>query len=48
LPLTELTGAGVLSELPQPARQSEISDNAATRLTVNLGLPMLSYPPGIG
>ncbi|WP_245880186.1 peptidase [Superficieibacter electus] len=47
MPPTELTGAGGLSELPQPARQSEISDNAATRLAVNFGLPVLIYPPGI-
>ncbi|MDU5512512.1 MAG: peptidase [Enterobacter sp.] len=37
-PPTELTGAGALLELVQPASQSETSDNAATRLMVNLGL----------
>ena len=46
-PPTELTGAGALSELVQPASQSETSDNAATRLMVNLGLPALIYPPGM-
>ena len=40
-PPTELTGAGALLELVQPASQSETSDNAATRLMVNLGLPAL-------
>ena len=47
VPLTELTGAGALLELVQPASQSETSDNAATRLMVNLGLPALIYPPGM-
>ncbi|WP_237567489.1 peptidase [Phytobacter massiliensis] len=42
-----MTGAGGLPELVQPASQSETSDNAATRLTVNLGLPVLIYPPGM-
>ena len=46
--LTVLTGAGALFDEEQPASQSEISDNATTRLTVNLGLPALIYPPGIG
>jgi hypothetical protein len=46
-PPTELTGAGALLELVQPASQSETSDNAATRLMVNLGLPALIYPPGM-
>ncbi|MEB4674321.1 hypothetical protein MXL54_05995 [Enterobacteriaceae bacterium G50] len=45
-PLTEVTGAGGLSE-EQPASQSETSDNAATRRTVIFGLPALIYPPGI-
>ncbi|ENT8182668.1 peptidase [Enterobacter hormaechei] len=45
--MTELTGAGALSELVQPASQSETSDNAATRLMVNFGLPALIYPPGM-
>ncbi|WP_425337828.1 peptidase [Kluyvera georgiana] len=43
-----MTGAGALFEEVQPANQSETSDNATTRLTVNLGLPALIYPPGIG
>jgi len=47
VPLTELTGAGALFELVQPASQSETSDNAATRLMVNFGLPALIYPPGM-
>jgi hypothetical protein len=47
LPPTELTGAGALSELEQPASQSETSDKAAIRLMVNLGLPALIYPPGM-
>jgi hypothetical protein len=47
LPSTELTGAGALLELVQPASQSETSDRAATRRTVNLGLPALIYPPGM-
>jgi hypothetical protein len=47
LPPTELTGAGALSELEQPASQSDTSDNAARRLTVNFGLPVLIYPPGM-
>ncbi|WP_238981791.1 peptidase [[Enterobacter] lignolyticus] len=42
-----LTGAGGLLELEHPASQSEISDAAATRLTVNFGLPALIYPPGM-
>ena len=46
-PPTELTGAGALLELEQPASQSETSDNAATRLMVNFGLPALIYPPGM-
>ena len=46
-PPTELTGAGAVLELVQPASQSETSDNAATRLMVNLGLPALIYPPGM-
>ena len=46
-PPTELTGAVALLELVQPASQSETSDNAATRLMVNLGLPALIYPPGM-
>ncbi|EQA6234325.1 peptidase [Enterobacter hormaechei] len=45
--MTELTGAGALSELVQPVSQSETSDNAATRLMVNFGLPALIYPPGM-
>ena len=45
---TELTGAGALFDDVQPASQSEASDNATIRLTVNLGLPALIYPPGIG
>ena len=47
LPPTEETGAGGLFEFEQPASQSETSDNAATRLMVNLGLPALIYPPGM-
>lgn len=47
LPPTELTGAGALPEPEQPASHSETSDNAAMRLTVNLGLPVLIYPPGM-
>jgi hypothetical protein len=46
-PPTELTGAGALFELVQPASHSETSDNAATRLMVNFGLPALIYPPGM-
>ncbi|WP_350223396.1 hypothetical protein [Leclercia adecarboxylata] len=46
LPPTELTGAGALFEV-QPASQIETSDNAATRLMVNFGLPALIYPPGL-
>jgi hypothetical protein len=46
LPLTELTGAGGFDEFEQPASQSETSDSAAMRLTVNFGLPALIYPPG--
>ena len=45
LPSTELTGAGALEDVEHPANQSETSDNAAMRLTVNLGLPALIYPP---
>jgi hypothetical protein len=45
-PLTEPIGAGGLDELVQPASQSETSDSAAMRLTVNFGLPALIYPPG--
>jgi hypothetical protein len=44
-PLTELTGAGALFEDVQPASQNETSDNAAIRLTVNLGLPALIFFP---
>ncbi|AMO47394.1 Hypothetical protein AKI40_0971 [Enterobacter sp. FY-07] len=47
LPPTELTGAGALVEFEHPASQSETSDNAAIRLTVNLGLPVLIFPPTI-
>jgi hypothetical protein len=46
-PPTELTDAGALPEFEQPASHSETSDNAATRLMVNLGLPALIYPPGM-
>ncbi|WP_420704037.1 hypothetical protein [Citrobacter amalonaticus] len=46
LPSTELTGAGGFEVFVQPASQSETSDNAAMRLTVNVGLPVLIYPPG--
>jgi len=46
-PPTELTGAGALLELVQPASQSETSVAAATRLMVNVGLPALIYPPGM-
>ncbi|WP_253384768.1 peptidase [unidentified bacterial endosymbiont] len=42
-----MTGAGGLPEFEQPASHSETSDNAATRLMVNLGLPALIYPPGM-
>ncbi|HGG8840269.1 MULTISPECIES: peptidase [Enterobacter] len=42
-----MTGAGALPELEQPASHSETSDNAATRLMVNFGLPALIYPPGM-
>ncbi|UYM54627.1 hypothetical protein [Leclercia adecarboxylata] len=45
LPPTELTGAGALFDVEQPASQIETSDNAATRLMVNFGLPALIYPP---
>jgi hypothetical protein len=48
IPPTELTGAGALLDVVHPANQSETSDKAATRLTVNFGLPALIYPPGIG
>ncbi|MEB6380201.1 hypothetical protein MXM41_14850 [Leclercia adecarboxylata] len=47
LPPTELTGAGALFDVVQPASQIETSDNAATRLMVNFGLPALIYPPGL-
>ncbi|MCZ7838155.1 hypothetical protein MXF13_15350 [Leclercia adecarboxylata] len=47
LPPTELTGAGALFDVEQPASQIETSDNAATRLMVNFGLPALIYPPGL-
>jgi hypothetical protein len=47
VPPTELTGAGALLDEVHPASQSETSDKAAMRLTVNLGLPALIYPPGI-
>ncbi|MEN4873049.1 peptidase [Kosakonia cowanii] len=40
-----MTGAGVLLEFEHPASQSETSDNAATRRTVNFGLPALIFPP---
>nr|WP_260239876.1 peptidase [Enterobacter sp. BIGb0359] len=40
-----MTGAGALFEDVQPASQSETSDNAAIRLTVNLGLPALIFFP---
>jgi hypothetical protein len=43
-PPAELTGAGGLLELVQPASQSETSDNAATRLMVNLGFPRSFIP----
>ena len=46
-PPAELTGAGALLELLQPASQSDTSDKAAMRLKVNFGLPALIYPPGI-
>ncbi|BAS42468.1 hypothetical protein TUM17569_17620 [Klebsiella oxytoca] len=46
-PPAELTGAGGLLELLQPASQSDTSDKAAMRLKVNFGLPALIYPPGI-
>ena len=46
-PPAELTGAGGLLVLVQPASQSETSDNAAIRLKVNFGLPALIYPPGM-
>jgi len=46
-PPTELTGAGALLELVQPASQSETNVAAATRLMVNVGLPALIYPPGM-
>ncbi|WNY85928.1 MULTISPECIES: hypothetical protein [Leclercia] len=46
-PPTELTGAGALFDVEQPANQIETSDNAATRLMVNFGLPALIYPPGL-
>ncbi|EOL8971163.1 hypothetical protein ACTV2D_002958 [Cronobacter dublinensis] len=43
-----MTGAGAeeLFEL-HAARQSEISDSAATRRAVKVGLPALIYPPGM-
>ncbi|MFD2020797.1 hypothetical protein ACFSKS_01760 [Pseudocitrobacter faecalis] len=43
-PLTEVTGAGGLSDEVQPASQSETSDNAATRRTVILGFPRSFIP----
>jgi hypothetical protein len=46
-PPTELTGAGALLDEVHPASQSETSDKAAMRLTVNFGLPVLIYPPGM-
>jgi hypothetical protein len=46
-PPAELTGAGGLLVLVHPASQSETSERAAIRLTVNLVLPALIYPPGI-
>ncbi|BED97168.1 hypothetical protein Ef18B233LT_09320 [Escherichia fergusonii] len=45
-PLTEVTGAGGFDVSVQPASQSETSDKAAMRRTVNFGLPALIYPPG--
>nr|WP_270094399.1 peptidase [Leclercia adecarboxylata] len=42
-----MTGAGALFDVEQPASQIETSDNAATRLMVNFGLPALIYPPGL-
>lgn len=43
-PPAELTGAGGLLVLVHPASQSETSERAAIRLTVNLVLPALIYP----
>ncbi|WP_297202496.1 peptidase [uncultured Pluralibacter sp.] len=42
-----MTGAGALLDDEHPASQSETSERAARRLTVNVGLPALIYPPGI-
>ncbi|EOX6848992.1 MULTISPECIES: peptidase [Klebsiella] len=42
-----MTGAGGLLVLVHPASQNETSERAAIRLTVNLVLPALIYPPGI-
>nr|WP_230128839.1 peptidase [Klebsiella quasipneumoniae] len=42
-----MTGAGGLLALVHPASQNETSERAAIRLTVNLVLPALIYPPGI-
>ncbi|AFN33887.1 hypothetical protein HMPREF1502_5343 [Klebsiella sp. AS10] len=47
VPPAELTGAGGLLELLQPASHSDTSDKAAMRLKVKFGLPALIYPPGI-
>lgn len=44
-PPAELTGAGGLLVLVHPASQSETSERAAIRLTVNLVLPR-SFIPG--
>jgi hypothetical protein len=44
VPPAELTGAGGLLELLQPASQSETSDKAAIRLKVNLGFPRSFIP----
>ncbi|MDU2481496.1 MAG: hypothetical protein E7D34_27300 [Klebsiella sp.] len=43
-PPAELTGAGGLLVLVHPASQSETSERAAIRLTVNLVLPALIRP----
>jgi hypothetical protein len=43
-PPAELTGAGGLLVLVQPASQSETSERAAIRLTVNLGFPRSFIP----
>ncbi|MDX6021283.1 peptidase [Scandinavium sp. V105_16] len=42
-----MTGAGALLDEVHPASQSETSDKAAMRPTVNFGLPVLIYPPGM-